>query len=140
MACDDNDENTENDIINEYCDCLGTAIVPPINPLLNLNSLLAFYSYPSPTKGPSKVVFTTGVTTHTLLEVFDLNGRNLGTLFNQEAQEGEEYSIDFNGNDLPNGVYIYRMTTNDETVIEKFMIARQCDHSGGFWLLHAHPR
>ncbi|NEN23591.1 T9SS type A sorting domain-containing protein, partial [Cryomorpha ignava] len=43
---------------------------------------------------------------------------------NQEAQQGHEYRLDFNGAALPNGVYIYRMTTQNETIIEKFMIAR----------------
>ncbi len=81
-------------------------------------------SYPNPSSGSSKVVFTTGETTNTLVEVYDMNGRNVGTLFNQEAQQGQKYTLDFNGSNLPNGVYIYRMTTNNETIIEKFMIAK----------------
>ena len=81
-------------------------------------------SYPNPTTGPSKVVFVTGETTRTTVEIYDMNGRNVGILFNQEAQKGEQYTLDFNGSQLPNGVYIYRMTTSNETIIEKFMIAR----------------
>ena len=81
-------------------------------------------SYPNPTNGLSKVVFVTGETTRTLVEVYDMNGRNVATLFNQEAQKGEEYTLDFNGSKLSNGVYIYRLTTQKETIIEKFMIAR----------------
>ena len=81
-------------------------------------------SYPNPTQGPSKVMFTTGETTRTLIEVYDMSGRHIGTLFNQEAQQDKEYTLDFNGNNLPNGVYIYRMTTNNENIVEKFMIAR----------------
>ena len=53
-----------------------------------------------------------------------MNGRYVGTLYNQEAQEGKEYTLDFNGYSLPNVVYIYRMTTDNETIIEKFMIAQ----------------
>ncbi len=98
--------------------------LPPTNPFIAVESNSVLITYPNPTKGSSKVVFTTGVTTRTLVEVYDLNGRNVGTLFNQEAQQGKEYTLDFNGSKLPNGVYIYRMTTDHETIIEKFMIAR----------------
>jgi hypothetical protein len=81
-------------------------------------------SYPNPTNGPSQVVFVTGKTTRTAIEVYDMNGRNIASLFNQVANAGQEYRIDFNGEDLPNGVYIYRMITENETIIEKFMIAK----------------
>ncbi len=81
-------------------------------------------SYPNPTSGPSQVVFVTAETGTTLVEVYDMNGRNVATLFNQVANANQEYRLDFDGNRLPNGVYIYRMTTNNETIIDKFMIAK----------------
>jgi hypothetical protein len=40
------------------------------------------------------------------------------------ANEGQEYRFDFDGTYLANGVYIYRLTTENDVVIEKFMIAR----------------
>jgi hypothetical protein len=84
----------------------------------------ALESYPNPTSGSSQVVFATGATGRTMLEVYDMNGRNVATLFNQEAQAGQEYRVDFEGAYLPNGVYIYRLTTVNEVVIDKFMIAK----------------
>ncbi len=81
-------------------------------------------SRPNPTSGASQVVFTTVETGRALVEVYDMNGRKVATLFNQEAQVGIEYRIDFNGSNLPNGIYVYRLTTQNETVIEKFMIAK----------------
>ncbi len=86
------------------------------------NSVLS--SYPNPTSGPSQVVFMTAETGRTLVEVYDMSGRMVTTLFNAEAQQGEEYRIDFDGASLPNGVYIYKMTTTNETIIDKFMIAK----------------
>ncbi len=99
-------------------------VVPPANPFNSIESQSELSSFPNPTQGQSRVVFTTGESSRTVLEVYDMNGRNVGSLFNQETQKGKEYTIDFNGNQLPNGVYIYRLTTNNETIIEKFMIAR----------------
>ncbi|NEN25631.1 T9SS type A sorting domain-containing protein, partial [Cryomorpha ignava] len=81
-------------------------------------------SQPNPTAGASKVIFSVPSTVSTTLEVYDMNGRNVGTIFNQIANKDQVYTVDFNGSDLPNGVYIYRLTTNNSTIIEKFMIAR----------------
>ena len=81
-------------------------------------------SFPNPTSGLSEVVFITHETTRTLVEVYDMSGRNVATIFNAEAQEGVEYRLNFDGGSLPNGVYIYRLTTENESIIDKFMIAR----------------
>ena len=81
-------------------------------------------SYPNPTTGVSQVVFSTATTGRTIVEVYDMNGRSVATLFNEVAQADREYRLDFNGAALPNGIYVYRMTTDNETIIDKFMIAK----------------
>jgi hypothetical protein len=81
-------------------------------------------SQPNPTSGQSTVFFKTATTSYATLEVFDISGRNIATLYNQVAQEGQEYRFDFDGTYLSYGVYIYRLTTENDVVIEKFMIAR----------------
>lgn len=81
-------------------------------------------SYPNPTAGLSEVVFVASEPGHTLVEVYDMSGRNVATLFNAEAQSSVAYTLNFDGSALPNGVYIYRMTTKNESIIEKFMIAK----------------
>jgi hypothetical protein len=60
----------------------------------------------------------------TTLEVFDLNGRMITQLFNSHSVPGQEYRFEFDASQLPNGVYVYRLTTGREVLIEKFMIAR----------------
>lgn len=87
-------------------------------------SLLEVSNFPNPTTGSSTVIFKTAETVHTVVEVYDMNGKNIATLFEQIAQKGIPNTLTFDGSDLPNGVYIYRLTTNNETVIDKFMIAR----------------
>lgn len=81
-------------------------------------------SYPNPTPGLSQVVFTAAETGRTVVEVYDMSGRKVTTLFNQTAEAEREYRLDFDGAYLPNGIYVYKMTTARETIIEKFMIAR----------------
>jgi len=81
-------------------------------------------SSPNPTESQSFVTFTVPTATDATLEVFDMSGRRIAELYSGFAEPSSEYRFEFDGSDLPNGVYIYRLTTNEETTTEKFMIAR----------------
>ncbi|NEN25133.1 DUF4331 domain-containing protein [Cryomorpha ignava] len=94
---------------------------PPAAPAEVQSQLSAF---PNPTSGTSQVEFTTVQTDRAVVEVFDLSGRKVATIFDAVAQKDQPYRVDFNGAQLPNGVYVYRLRTGSETIIEKFMIAK----------------
>lgn len=81
-------------------------------------------TFPNPTTGPSVVTFTVPEATEATLEVYDLSGRKVAQVFNGLVDESAEYRFEFDGSSLPNGVYIYRLNTNEEVITEKFMIAR----------------
>ncbi|MFT5047961.1 MAG: hypothetical protein ACI8UP_004961, partial [Porticoccaceae bacterium] len=85
--------------------------------------LVALSTYPNPTDGISNVSFELSEEQTALLEVYDLSGRLVQTLFNSVASAEAKYRFTFDGSALPNGVYLYRLTTDSEVVIEKFMIA-----------------
>ncbi len=81
-------------------------------------------SFPNPSKGSSYVSFSNPNEEMTTLEVYDMNGRLVEQLFNQMSMPEQEYRIEFDGSYLPNGVYIYRLTTQSEVVTDKFILAR----------------
>jgi len=84
----------------------------------------ALTSNPNPTEGQSNVTFTIAEEGFTTLEVFDLSGRMVDAIFSGVAQANSDYRFTFDGSALPNGIYIYRLTTVGEIINEKFMIAR----------------
>lgn len=84
----------------------------------------AIASMPNPTEGQSNVTFTVLEEGYTTLEVFDMSGRLVDAIFTGNAQPNNEYRFEFDGSALPNGVYIYRLTTDNEVVNDKFMIAK----------------
>lgn len=55
------------------------------------------------------------------LHVFDIRGRNVGTLVHSYHAPGN-YSIDFNANNLKQGVYFYKITAQGCSVTKKMMI------------------
>jgi len=81
-------------------------------------------SSPNPTDGQSFVTFTVEEEGNTTLEVYDMSGRLVDAIFNGVAQPNNEYRFEFDGSALPNGVYIYRLTTEFEVINDKFMIAK----------------
>lgn len=81
-------------------------------------------SSPNPTADMSFVTFSNPRDERATLEVYDMSGRMLSRLFDQTTNADQEYRLQFNGSALPNGVYMYRLTTPSEVIIEKFMIAR----------------
>ncbi len=84
----------------------------------------AIASQPNPTEGQSNVTFTVIEDSYTTLEVYDMSGRMVDAIFTGNAQANNDYRFEFDGSSLPNGVYIYRLTTENEVVNEKFIIAR----------------
>lgn len=79
---------------------------------------------PNPTTGLSNVSFYVSSEEHVSLEVFDINGKLIKALYTGVAQPANEYRFQFDGAYLPNGLYIYRLTTESEVVNEKFLIAK----------------
>lgn len=81
-------------------------------------------SQPNPTSGASTVTFSVPEADRVSLEVYDMNGRMVSQLFTGDVQAASEYRFQFDGSDLPAGVYIYRLTTTYETVVDRFMLTR----------------
>lgn len=85
---------------------------------------LSLAGYPSPTNGQTTVTFTVPAFTHAKVEVYNMEGKRVATLFNQNANANQQYKLDFDGSNLPNGVYVYRLTTESNSAIEKFILAK----------------
>ncbi len=102
--------------------CFALSNLVTFNIVNCLNADLS--SNPNPTSGQSFVSFSNPRAEYATLEVYDMSGRMVQRLFNQVTEPDQEYRLEFNGSNLPNGVYLYRLTTNSETIVEKFMIAK----------------
>jgi hypothetical protein len=107
---------------NELQGCYDLSNFISVSILDCANANLA--SQPNPTSGPSMVTFNLPATGQATLEVYDMSGRLIRSIFNATAEEGIDYRFNFDGSHLPNGVYLYRLSTTHDVMVEKFMIAR----------------
>lgn len=85
---------------------------------------LMIQTSPNPTDGLSNVSFYLTTEGQATLELIDLSGKLVQRIYQGYVGAGQEMRFQFDGSVLPNGVYLYRLTTAQEVVIEKLMIAR----------------
>jgi hypothetical protein len=80
---------------------------------------------PNPSNGQTFVTLSAREqVTQGQIEVFDTAGRLVETLYSGTIPAQDELRLEFDGNDLPEGVYLIRFTTNEEVVTEKFILSR----------------
>lgn len=71
-----------------------------------------FQNYPNPFNPETDFKFQLSKSGLINLSIYNINGRLIETLINQNLPEGE-YKINWNAKNLPSGTYFYRLTIND---------------------------
>ncbi|MBP6625563.1 MAG: fibronectin type III domain-containing protein, partial [Chitinophagaceae bacterium] len=81
-----------------------------------------FTVYPNPTTGMITLAYTLQTDDHVDIVMYDLTGRKIQSLQNQDQQKGE-YKIQFDMKSLnqASGVYLIRLKTNSQDVKRKLM-------------------
>jgi hypothetical protein len=86
-----------------------------------------FQNYPNPFNPVTKIKFdisSVGTVPRTVrLVIYDALGGEVKVLINQPLKAGE-YEIDFDGTDLPSGVYYYRLSSNEITQTRKMVLIK----------------
>lgn len=80
-------------------------------------------NYPNPFNPVTKIKYGLPKQSYVTLKIFDLLGREIKTLVNEQLQAGE-YITDFNAFDLPSGTYFYRLQTNNFTETKKLILLK----------------
>ena len=76
---------------------------------------------PNPFKLKTSIEFTIEENQNIKLEIFDLSGRSVELLQDGNLDQGTHQFI-FDKGDMPKGIYIYQLTTNDGTISKKLII------------------
>jgi parallel beta-helix repeat protein len=96
--------------------CIPTGIDDtPIGTSLNLGC------YPNPFTSKATIWFELPESGPVRLTVFDLNGRRLATLIDQEMVAGR-HETEFSSGNMTPGIYLYRLKTGNKSVTGKFMV------------------
>jgi hypothetical protein len=88
-----------------------------------------YQNYPNPFNPTTKIKFDVAQHTpyplsrgeKTVLEVYDILGKEVATLVNEALQPGT-YEITFDGSNLASGIYFYQLAINNEQLAVKKMV------------------
>ncbi len=79
--------------------------------------------YPNPSSDLTYFKFSSPEAGNMTVDVYNLQGTRMATVFNGQVDAGVARTVDFNATELASGVYIYRVTSNGMTKSGKFQIA-----------------
>ncbi len=84
-------------------------------------------NYPNPFNPTTNIKFDVSSNGFAKLVIFDVLGREVAELVNENLKAGE-YAVNFNASNLPSGVYLYRLTVNGDkasfTSTKKLMLIK----------------
>jgi hypothetical protein len=81
-------------------------------------------NYPNPFNPSTEVKFSVATTGHATLDVYNMLGQKVATLFNGVAEAGKYYGVKFDAAQLASGTYMYRLQSADKSDLKKMMLVR----------------
>jgi hypothetical protein len=87
------------------------------------SSYKLFQNYPNPFNPSTLVKFDILKEGNVALKVYDVTGREVKTLINENMSPGS-YSITINLNDYSSGVYFYKLTANSFSDVKKMILMK----------------
>jgi photosystem II stability/assembly factor-like uncharacterized protein len=88
-----------------------------------VNKFSLSQNYPNPFNPSTSMQYTIGSRQFVSLKVYDLLGREVATLVNEEKPAGE-YEVEFDGSNFPSGIYFYQLKAGDFVQTKKMILMK----------------
>ena len=86
----------------------------PLNETTIPEQAMLLQNYPNPFNPTTAIGFSFLADGNVTLKVYDVLGREVATLLDNERMGNGEYEVIFNANELTSGMYFYRLSVNSE--------------------------
>ena len=80
-------------------------------------------NYPNPFNPSTKIQYTLPTNEFVSLKVYDIIGREVATLVNQQQSAGV-YDVNFNASNLTSGIYFYKIDAGSFVDVKKMMLIK----------------
>jgi hypothetical protein len=87
------------------------------------NKFILYNNYPNPFNPTTNISYSLPQTSFVTLKVFDLTGREVSTLVNEQKSAGK-YEVEFNGGNLSSGIYFYRISSGNFSQTKKLVLIK----------------
>ena len=89
-----------------------------------INSFKLQQNYPNPFNPITKISFDLPKSGNVKLIVYDILGREVAALVNNEFKKAGSYTVEFNSENSASGVYFYKLITDDYIQVKKMVILK----------------
>lgn len=80
-------------------------------------------NYPNPFNPTTTIEFQIADFGYVTVKVYDVLGKEVKTLIKEDLAAGN-YNVDFNANNLPSGIYFYRLSVNNFNITKKMVLIK----------------
>jgi hypothetical protein len=81
-------------------------------------------NYPNPFNPTTKIDFTVPADSKVSLIVYDVSGKEVNRIINNEIKKADYYTVTFNGSGYSSGVYFYRLIADNFVQTKKLMMIK----------------
>lgn len=81
-------------------------------------------NFPNPFNPETIIKFSIETTERATLEVFNILGQKVATLFDGVAEAGQYYNVKFNAVNLASGVYLYKLQNGAKNEVRKLLLLK----------------
>lgn len=108
-----------------YCSSAEIVTEPPTgkNEIILPDHFSLYQNQPNPFVTSTMIRYELPERSNVSLKVYDLFGREVTTLFEGELNAGK-YEVEFNGTNLPGGIYFYKMSTKGFSETKKLILLK----------------
>jgi hypothetical protein len=81
-------------------------------------------NFPNPFNPTTSIDYSVAKQSVVSLKIFDVLGREVAVLINNEVKQAGSYNAEFNASNLPSGVYYYQIKAGDFTDTKKMILTK----------------
>ncbi len=81
-------------------------------------------NYPNPFNPETTIKFSVETTDRATIEIYNMLGQKIASLFDDVAEAGKYYRVTLNGNNLASGVYLYRLQSGKKSDLKKLLLLK----------------
>jgi photosystem II stability/assembly factor-like uncharacterized protein len=82
-----------------------------------------YQNYPNPFNPSTKITYSLRQKGFVTIKVFDMLGREVSNLINEEQSAGQ-HEVNFKADNLPSGIYFYRINTGSSAIVKKMILLK----------------
>jgi hypothetical protein len=117
--------------LRSYTDSVFNALVVPVTDVQNSDhrtkgiaqEFALMQNYPNPFNPATIISYELPQNAFVTLKVFDALGREITTLISRDEPAGR-HTVNFDGAQLPSGIYFYRLIASGNTAVKKMVLIR----------------